>query len=123
MNFAQFLEESNLKPSLDDSSIIDYFDQNNIYYSRKKLENQNLLYKFDNRYSIIYDGLMMTLYKHDNKLKYASARNKTEINNILDTWSTSYEITQSDSENNNSEDIDDIINQLTQKDTEQENEI
>ena len=55
MNFSRFLKE-NLKPSIDDNDVLNKLSELNIYYDRTKQESGTLLYKFDNRYSLEYDG-------------------------------------------------------------------
>lgn len=112
MNFSRFLKE-NLKPSIDDNDVLNKLSELNIYYDRTKQESGTLLYKFDNRYSLEYDGSMFILYRHGNIIHRENARNKKEIYSALDKWNDSYQMSISELPDEDDIDVDELINKIT----------
>ena len=110
MKFVDFLIlKENLKPSIDDNSVLTKLNDLNIVYDRIKNEGGNFLYSFDNRFSLIYDGSLFVLYRHENVIHRANARNQKEIDDILTAWNDSY---QFDNQELSDEDIDDLIDKI-----------
>ena len=108
MKFSQFLKES-LMPSIDDNYVLTKLNELNIVYDRIKNDDGNFLYSFDNRFSLIYDGSLFVLYRHENIIHIANARNKKEIDDILTLWNDSY---QFDNQELSDDDIDDLIDKI-----------
>ena len=97
MKFKDFLNESHLSPSIDDNDVITTLEDNQIFYDRVKEDGTNVLvYNFDNRYSISYDGELFTLFRHGNKVHMANARNKKEIVAAIEKWNDSYKLADSE---------------------------
>ena len=97
MKFKDFLNESHLSPSIDDNDVITTLEDNQIFYDRVKEDGTNVLvYNFDNRYSISYDGELFTLFRHGNKVHMANARNKKEIVDAIEKWNDSYKLADSE---------------------------
>jgi hypothetical protein len=113
MNFLKFLKEGSFALSFDDHDLLTSLDKNNIFYNREKLDNGVFLYKFDNRYSIEYDGETLTLYRNGNKITYGAARNKTEASKTIDGWADSYNLSDT-------EIPDDKLDDLTNKEEPEE---
>lgn len=109
MKFRDFLLEGTFSPSIDDNDIIKTLDKLNIYYTRTKNDDGSLMYAFDNRYTAKYDGSLLTLYRHGNKVHLGNARNIKEIETTFGIWEKSYRL--SDTEITD-EQIDDIINDI-----------
>lgn len=110
MKFVDFLIlKENLKPSIDDNSVLTKLNDLNIVYDRIKNEDGNFLYSFDNRFSLIYDGSLFVLYRHENVIHRANARNQKEIDDILTTWNDSY---QFDNQELSDADIDNLIDKI-----------
>lgn len=116
MNFKSFLKE-NLKPSIDDNDVLNTLTNNNISYTRIKMENGNLLYNFDNRYSIIYDGFVFKLYRQEDLVHVANARNLKEIEDAISMWGESYELSLPEEISN--DEIEDFIDKLKSQDEDQ----
>lgn len=111
MKFSDFLNEEHLSPSIDDNDVISTLEDNGIFYDRVKDSNSNrLIYKFDNRYSIQYDGEIFTLYRHGNRIHMANARNRSEIEAAISKWNKSYSLTDIELTD---DDIEDAINKMT----------
>lgn len=109
MKFRDFLLEGTFSPSIDDNDIINTLDKLNIYYTRTKNDDGSLMYAFDNRYTAKYDGSLLTLYRHGNKVHLGNARNIKEIETTFGIWEKSYRL--SDTEITD-EQLDDIINDI-----------
>lgn len=110
MDFKTFLKE-NLSQPIDDNDVLNTLDGNDITYTRIKMDNGSLLYSFDNRYSIIYDGFVFILYRQGNKVHMANARNLKEIQDSISKWTESYTLASPD-ESVSDEEIDDFITRL-----------
>lgn len=110
MKFRDFLNEEQLSPSIDDNDVISTLEDNMIFYDRVKDSNSNkLVYKFDNRYSIEYDGELFTLFRHGNRIHMANARNREEISAAITKWNKSYSLADSELSDEN---IDDFLNKM-----------
>lgn len=110
MKFRDFLNEEHLSPSIDDNDVISTLEDNMIFYDRAKDSNSNkLVYKFDNRYSIEYDGELFTLFRHGNRIHMANARNREEISAAITKWNKSYSLADSELSDEN---IDDFLNKM-----------
>lgn len=116
MKFATFLITEDVYPSIDDNDVLTTLDSLGIAYNRTKDGNKSFLYTFDNRYSLRYDGELFTLYRSENKIHMSNARNKSEINKSLETWTSSYELAQTEITD---DDVEDIVNKMKADDTEQ----
>lgn len=112
MKFIDFLNEGNLAPSIDDNDVLTRLNDSGIVYTRTKLDNGQLNYAFDNRYSLRYDGTLFKLYRHENLIHYMNARNKKEIDEALKLWNDSYHLYDVDLTD---EDVDDIMADLEKK--------
>lgn len=112
MKFRDFLVEGTFSPSIDDNDIINTLKKLNVFYNRTKNEDGSLMYDFDNRYTAKYDGSLLTLYRHGNKIHLGNARNIKEIETTFDVWEKSYRL--SDTELTD-EQIDDIVSDLKQE--------
>lgn len=110
MNFKQFLHE-NLAEPIDDNDVLNTFSNNDISYTRIKMDNGKLLYSFDNRYSIIYDGSLFKLYRQGNKVHMGNARNLKEIESTIMAWTESYSLATPDQTVTDDE-IDQFIDRL-----------
>lgn len=104
MKFVDFLKED-LSQSIDDNDVINTLSNYGIYYDRVKSDNNKLLYKFDNRYSISYDGEVFTLYRHENVIHRSNARNITEIDAAIAEWNNSYDLASTEVTDENLEDV------------------
>lgn len=110
MKFRDFLNEEHLSPSIDDNDVISTLEDNMIFYDRVKDSNSNkLVYKFDNRYSIEYDGELFILFRHGNRIHMANARNREEISAAITKWNKSYSLADSELSDEN---IDDFLNKM-----------
>lgn len=110
MNFSDFLKE-NLRPSIDDNDVLNKLDDLGIYYDRTKSDDGTLMYSFDNRYSLKYDGSMFILYRHQNVIHRSNARNKKEVDDSLNAWNDSYQMNNTELTD---DDIDDLIDKIKQ---------
>lgn len=108
MKFLDYLRES-LTPSIDDNDVLNRLDALGIYYDRIKSDNGKLLYTFDNRYSLEYDGSMFILYRHQNIIHRSNARNKKEVDDSLNNWNKSYQMNNTELTD---DDIDDLIDKI-----------
>lgn len=106
----QILES--LKPTIDDSDVLNILQKYSIQNDRTKKEDGEYLYKFDNRYSIIYDGSTFVLYRHEDRIHMENARNLKEIDTAISKWLSAYSL---DSVEVNDDDMDDKIDQLVNK--------
>lgn len=105
MKFKEFLLMEDVIPTIDDSDVITTLDNYNITYTRTKDDNDNdLMYVFDNRFSLKYDGSTFTLYRSENKIHMMNARNKNEIDKAISSWTDSYELASA--ETNSEEPVD-----------------
>lgn len=119
MNFSDFLKE-NLRPSIDDNDVLNKLDDLGIYYDRTKSDDGTLLYTFDNRYSLKYDGSMFILYRHQNIIHRSNARNKKEVDDSLNTWNDSYQMNNTELTD---DDIDDLIDKIKSNNQEDDSNI
>lgn len=101
MKFKDFLLIEDVTPSIDDNDVINTLDNYGITYTRTK-DDTDLMYAFDNRFSLKYDGSTFTLYRSENKIHMMNARNKNEIDKAISSWTDSYELASA--ENNSDED-------------------
>lgn len=102
-----------LKPSIDDSDVLNIFQKYSIQNDRTKMNGGEYLYKFDNRYSIIYDGSTFVLYRHEDRIHMENARNMKEIDGAINKWLASYSLDSV--EVNGDDNMDDKIDQLVNK--------
>lgn len=121
MKFSEFLKEEHLSPSIDDNDVISTLEDNQIFYDRIKNSNSNkLIYNFDNRYSIEYDGEIFILFRHGNKIHTENARNRSEIEAAITKWNNSYSLADTELSD---DDIDDYINNMSIDDEDNNQEI
>lgn len=106
MKFKEFLIKEGVSPSIDDNDVLQTLDAEGIAYTRTKSDKGDLLYTFDNRYSLKYDGSTFILYRSENKVHLMNARNKTEIEKALSTWNGSYSLSTTEITD---DDVDDIV--------------
>lgn len=104
--------DESLKPTIDDSDVLNILQKYSIQNDRTKQDDSTYLYKFDNRYSIIYDGSMFVLYRHEDRIHMENARNLKEIDTAISKWLSSYSL---DSVEVNGDDVGDEIDKLVNK--------
>ena len=112
MKFSDYklLQEDNLRDSIDDSDVLNILKKYSINNDRVKMDNGDLLYKFDNRYSMTYDGDVFTLYRRGDRIEYGNARNLKEIDETIEKWLSSYSL---DSIEVNDDSVDSLIAKVT----------
>lgn len=115
MNFSDYkkLMESSLKDSIDDSDVLHTLTKYSIYNDRIKLDNGDLLYKFDNRYSLQYDGEVFTLYRRGDRIHYENARNLTEIDAAISKWLSTYSLDSIEINDKDNDDVDALIAKIS----------
>lgn len=106
MKFKDFIIKEGVSPSIDDNDVLQTLDSEGIAYTRTKSDKGDLLYTFDNRYSLKYDGSTFILYRSENKVHLMNARNKAEIEKALSTWNGSYSLSTTEITD---DDVDDIV--------------
>lgn len=121
MKFKDFLNEGNLSPSIDDNDVLSTLESLSIQYSRTKNDDGSLVYEFDNRYSLKYDGSLFTLYRHGNRIHYENARNLREIEAALEKWTSSYKLNDADEIEDTEEDLDGIVAKMKDEEKDDEN--
>lgn len=104
--------DESLKPTIDDSDTLNILQKYSIQNDRTKQEDGTYLYKFDNRYSIIYDGSTFVLYRHEDRIHMENARNLKEIDDAISKWLSSYSL---DSVEVNDDEVNDAIDKLVNK--------
>lgn len=112
--------DESLKPTIDDSDVLNILQKYSIQNDRTKQDDSTYLYKFDNRYSIIYDGSMFVLYRHEDRIHMENARNLKEIDTAISKWLSSYSL---DSVEVNGDDvvgdeIDKLVNKIQKRNAE-----
>ena len=105
MKFKDFLIKEGVTSSIDDNDVLQTLDNAGISYTRTKTDKGELLYTFDNRYSIKYDGSTFILYRSENKVHLSNARNKAEIEKAISTWNSSYSLSTTEISDDDVEDI------------------
>ena len=80
-----------------------------------------MVYEFDNRYSLKYDGSLFTLYRHGNRIHYENARNLREIEAALEKWTSSYKLNDADEIEDTEEDLDGIVAKMKDEEKDDEN--
>lgn len=122
MKFRDYQNQINesLKPSIDDSDVLNILQKYSIQNDRTKKDDGSYLYKFDNRYSIIYDGSIFVLYRHEDRIHMENARNLKEIDNVISKWLSSYSLDSIEVKDGESET--DVIDKLVNKAFKQDDE-
>lgn len=105
MKFKDYLLKEAVVASIDDNDVLQTLDANDIAYTRTKNDKGALMYTFDNRFSIKYDGSTFILYRSENKVHVANARNKAEIEQAISTWNGSYSLSTTEITDDDVEDI------------------
>lgn len=105
MKFKDFLIKEGVTTSIDDNDVLQTLDNAGISYTRTKTDKGELMYTFDNRYSIKYDGSTFILYRSENKVHLSNARNKAEIEKAISTWNGSYSLSTTEISDDDVEDI------------------
>lgn len=104
-----------LKPSIDDSDVLNILQKYSIQNDRTKKDNGSYLYKFDNRYSIIYDGSTFVLYRHEDRIHMENARNLKEIDDAISKWLSAYSLDSVEVKDveDESDEIDKLVNKMS----------
>lgn len=131
-DYKKIINES-LRDSIDDSDVLNVLSKYSIYNDRTKMETGDLLYKFDNRYSLRYDGEVFTLYRHGDRIHFENARNLKEIDDVISKWLKSYSLDSIEISDETEDDVKALINKImgdtieasddSDKDSEDENDV